>query len=160
MFLGLYSAVYIAPVCQIQEICVQFAWGHWAIPGFSGIDDTYKWCCAYGIILVVEMTFISMIITFVAYRPKDLRLWSYSEGFLQKHGYKNTMKDEEFLFGASGIIDNVEESVPDQAYVADLSIEKSMDSRIMSKRFSINGPGMVDLRRSNNKKQPLMKYDR
>ena len=109
------------------------------------MDQQYQWCCAYGIILVIEMTIIASIITFVAYRPKDLRLWEYSESFLKKHGYQNHMKDEEFLFGKSGIIDNIEEHVPDQAYIADVAYntEHSMDSRqsnnqSRSKNYNIN----------------------
>ena len=108
------------------------------------------------------MTIISAIITFVAYRPKDLRLWEYSESFLQKHGYKNHMKDEEFLFGKAGIIDNIEEHVPESAFVHnnnnnnnnnlqyanDINIEhslnRSMDSRI-SKTSSISH-SITDLR--------------
>ena len=139
---------YTAPVCQLQEVIVQFVWAHWVKPNrFPGVDDQYEWCCAYGIILVIEMTIISTIITFVAYRPKDLRLWEYSQSFLSKHGYNDKMKDEEFLFGKRGIIDNIEEPVPDGAYVNNLndetSINRSMDSRI-SKTSSI--ANITDLR--------------
>lgn len=143
----------LAPVCQLQEVIVQFVWAHWVKPNrFPGVDDTYAWCCAYGIILVIEMTIISSIITFVAYRPKDLRLWEYSQSFLIKHGYNDKMKDEEFLFGKTGIIDNIEEPVPDGAYVNNLndetSLNVSMDSRI-SKTSSI--ANITDLRN-----QPLL----
>eukprot|EP01084_Bolivina_argentea_P086427 156213_1 len=148
---------FLAPVCQLQEVCIQFIWARWAPPGFEGIDDKYKWCCIYGIILVVEMTIISMIITFVAYRPKDLRLWEYSESFLKKHGYKHSMKDEEFLFGKNGIIDNIEEHVPKQAYVQqgdDMFLNTSMDSRISvlsnNNNNNNNGKFMTDLRTRNN----------
>eukprot|EP00483_Globobulimina_turgida_P001642 UN01644 len=148
----------LAPVCQLQEVCIQFVWGHWDIAGFDGIDDKYKWCCAYGIILVIEMTFISMIITFVAYRPKDLRLWEYSEAFLRKHGYKGSMKDEEFLFGKNGIIGNVEEAVPPQeAYDAyghnqgdKFMLNASMDSRVSVASHTHNNSGITDLRTRNN----------
>ena len=80
---------------------------------------------------MIEMTIVSMVITSWAYRPRDLRLWEYPEHFLRKNGYHDKMKDDEFLFGTSGIIDNLEEHVPADAYIRDNSLV-SMDSRLMS----------------------------
>eukprot|EP00483_Globobulimina_turgida_P007198 UN07212 len=149
----------LAPVCQIQEFCIHFVWMHWDIKGFEGINDTYKWCCVYGVVLVVEMTFISLIITFVAYRPNDLRLWEYPESFLRKHGYKGSMKDEEFLFGKNGIIDNVEEEVPSKEayrYSGNLGHNQGLNqggkfilNASQSQSHSHNGQ-ITDLRTLNN----------
>eukprot|EP01083_Nonionella_stella_P016328 45625_1 len=152
---------FLAPVCQIQEVCVQFIWAHWNIAGFDGIEDKYRWCCAYGMILVVEMTIVSCLITFVAYRPKDLRLWEYSESFLRKHGYKNTMTDEDFLFGDAGIIDNIEEPLPNRTYNSDLSMNQSMESRISNNPSTNGNPSRLisDLRTrsvKNNKSEPFV----
>jgi len=127
-----FMIAFLAPVCQIQELIVNFVWGHADIRGFEGIEDRYRWNCAYGIILVIEMAFVSLVITSWAYRPKDLRLWEYPEHFLRKHGYSESMADEDFLFGKVGISDNVDEHVPDCAYIREESCI-SMDSRIMSR---------------------------
>merc|ERR1712083_640181 len=58
-----FMIAFLAPVCQIQELIVNFTWGHANIPGFEGIEDKYRWNCAYGVILVIEMTIIAMVIT-------------------------------------------------------------------------------------------------
>eukprot|EP01084_Bolivina_argentea_P047316 87175_1 len=98
----------LAPVCQIQEMCFEFAFKFIKRPlGFGGIDQKiYRWACAYGIVLCFEMMIMSMFITSYSFRPKDLRLWTYSECMLKPHerttGYEINENEDDITTNLTG----------------------------------------------------------
>ena len=59
----------------MQQLLVSFLFNINVIDGFKNVDDEYRWCCAYGMLLCTESLLFSLFITFKVFNPRDLMLW-------------------------------------------------------------------------------------
>lgn len=67
--------IILAPLVQLQETVVQFLFTFGIIDPFKHVKKDLRWCAVYGTLLCFEMTFITTLITWWAFNPRDLFDW-------------------------------------------------------------------------------------
>ena len=82
----------LAPGVQIQQLLIAVLFDFVAVPGFDHVDDKFRWCCLYGMLLCFEMTLFALFVTWSVFNPSDLMLWDDTDILLADQN-DNTMID-------------------------------------------------------------------